>query len=54
VIERVMTRGKMEDFEALLTLYSKGKIRGVLKESKELDPKTRHFCSWCLDIPENE
>jgi putative IMPACT (imprinted ancient) family translation regulator len=37
-----------------LTLYSKEEIRAALKESKELDPKTRHFCSWYFDIPENE
>lgn len=54
VIERVMTRGKMEDFETLLTLYSKEEIRASLKESKELDPKTHHFCSWHFDIPESE
>ncbi len=54
VIERVMTRGKMEDFETVLALYSKGEIRAALKESKELDPKTRHFCSWYFEIPENE
>ena len=54
VIERVMTRGKMEDLETLLILYSKGEIRAALKESKELDPKTRHFCSWYFEIPENE
>jgi hypothetical protein len=54
VIERVMTRGKMEDFETLLTLYSKEEIREALKESKVLDPKTRHFSSWYFKIPENE
>jgi hypothetical protein len=54
VIERVITRGRMEDFEKLLTLYSKEEIKEQLKKSKELDPKTRHFCSWYFDIPENE
>ncbi len=54
VIERVMTRGKMEDFKMLLTLYSREEIKEELKKSKELDPKTRHFCSWYFDIPENE
>ncbi|MBY0436194.1 MAG: hypothetical protein K2U26_19035 [Cyclobacteriaceae bacterium] len=54
VIERIMTRGKMTDFEKMLTLYSKDEIRAALRKSKELDPKTRHFCSWYFEIPEHE
>lgn len=54
IIERVVTRGRMEDFEKLLTLYSKEEIQSALRKAKELDPKTRHFCSWYFEIPENE
>ncbi|MFN7491747.1 MAG: DUF6922 domain-containing protein [Cyclobacteriaceae bacterium] len=54
VIERVLTRGRMEDFEKLLTLYNKAEIITEVKKSKELDPKTRHFCSWYFQIPQNE
>jgi len=54
IVERVLTRGKMQDFEKLLTLYSKEEIRIELKKSKELDPKTLHFCSWYFNIPQTE
>jgi hypothetical protein len=54
IIERVMTRGKMQDFEILLTLYSRTEIREELKKSKILDPKTRNLCSWYFEIPEHE
>jgi hypothetical protein len=54
VIERVMTRGKMQDFEKLLELYAKEEISEEIKKSKELDPKTAHFCSWYFGIPQQE
>ena len=54
VIERVLTRGRMQDFQKLLKLYSKDEISVELKKSKELDPKTRHFCSWYFNIPQVE
>ncbi|MBS1621810.1 MAG: hypothetical protein JST10_16660 [Bacteroidetes bacterium] len=54
VIERVITRGSKQDFEKLLTLYTRDEISTELKKSKELDPKTRHFCSWYFNIPINE
>ena len=54
VIERVMTRGKMADFEVLQTIYTKEEIANEIRKSKELDPKTQHFCSWYFGIPQNE
>lgn len=54
VIERVLTRGNLVDFELLLKLYSNDEIRFGIKKSKELDPKTKHFCSWYFEIPLNE
>ena len=54
IIERVITRGKMADFQILLSIYSKEEIKNQLRKSKELDPKTQHFCSWYFDIPQNE
>ena len=54
VVERVLTRGQMEDFKSLLLVYNKEEIvEGILK-SRELDPKTAHFCSWYFGIPENQ
>lgn len=54
VIERVISRGRMQDFKVLLSLYSIEEIKSAVRQSKELDPKTRHFCSWYFDIPQNE
>lgn len=54
IIERVMTRGKMTDFEILLSIYTKDEIVNEIRKSKELDPKTQHFCSWYFGIPQNE
>jgi hypothetical protein len=54
VIERVITRGSLDDFKNLTMTYSKDEIAEEIKKSKELDPKTRHFCSWYFNIPINE
>lgn len=54
VIERVVTRGRLEDFYKILKIYSREKIVECLKKSRELDPKTRHFVSNYFNIPINE
>jgi hypothetical protein len=53
VIERVLTRGQMKDFKTLLKIYDSTKIKNAIIKSKELDPKTAHFCSWYFHIPES-
>ncbi len=54
VVERVVTRGFLEDFYVLLQIYSKETIISALKKSRELDPKTANFCSLYFKIPKNE
>ena len=54
IIERVLTRGFTDDFYMLIKIFSAGEIRDALRKSKELDPKTIHFCSWYFDIPITE
>ncbi len=54
VVERVVTRGRLEDFYKMLKIYNNETIVACLKESKELDPKTRHFVSHYFSIPINE
>lgn len=54
IIERVLTRGMLEDFYMLIHLYSAEEIREALRKSKELDPKTIQFCSRYFNIPKNE
>jgi hypothetical protein len=54
VVERVVTRGRLEDFYKLLKIYSSERIVECLKLSNELDPKTRHFVSIYFSIPIHE
>lgn len=54
VIERVIMRGFTEDFYILLKIYSTQEIQEALKKSKELDPKSVHFCSTYFNIPKSE
>lgn len=54
IIERVLTRGMLEDFYIMTHIYSIEEIREVLRKSKELDPKTIQFCSRYFNIPKNE
>lgn len=54
VIERVLTRGKLEDFYLLLKMYSDNQIKSALKKSKVLDPKTANFCSQYFHLPKSE
>ena len=51
IIERVITRGRMEDFEKLLSIYDRIEIVSALLQAKELDPKSAHFCHWYFKIP---
>ena len=54
IIERVLTRGFTEDFYMLLKIYTTEEIKNALRKSKELDPKTAHFCSVFFNIPKTE
>jgi hypothetical protein len=54
IIERVLTRGFLEDFYMLNHLYTTGEIKDALRKSKELDAKTAHFCSRYFKIPLSE
>ncbi len=54
IIERVLTKGFLQDFYLLQNLYSKNDIKIALKKSKVLDAKTANFCSHYFDIPITE
>ncbi len=51
IIERVLTRGFLEDFYLITKIYSTEQIKKALEESKVLDPKTAHFCSNYFNVP---
>jgi hypothetical protein len=54
VVERVVTRGFLEDFYVLLQIYTTETIITALKKSRELDSKTANFCSLYFKIPKKE
>lgn len=53
IVERVVTRGFLDDFYTLLQLYSIKEIKEALVKSKELDSKTANFCSYFFNIPKS-
>lgn len=54
IIERVLSRGLLEDFYFLLQLYTTEEITIAVKNSRVLDKKTINFCSHYFGIPLNE
>ena len=54
IIERVLSRGLLQDFYFLLQLYSTIEIITAVKRSRGLDKKTINFCSKLFNIPLNE
>jgi hypothetical protein len=54
IIERVLSRGTLEDFYYLLQLYTTDEIRSAIKSSRVLDKRTVNFCSHYFKIPLNE
>lgn len=54
IIERVLTRGFLEDFYILLQLYTTNELKAAIIKSRELDPKTINFCSQYFNIPKLE
>lgn len=54
IVERIVTRGFLEDFYLLTKIYSREEIIEALKKSKELDPKTVNFCSHYFNLPKSE
>lgn len=54
IVERVLTRGKLEDFYILIKMYDQSEINEAIKNSKCLDPKTVNFCSTFFNIPKSQ
>lgn len=54
IVERVLSRGLLQDFYFLLQLYSLEEIKSAIRKSKTLDKKTINFCSHYFKIPINE
>ena len=54
VVERVLSRGKWENFKTILAYYGKSRIKEIIVKLRYLDKRTLHFCSVYFNIPLNE
>ena len=54
IIERVLSRGLLQDFYYLLQIYTTEEITIAVKKSRVLDKKTINFSSHYFKIPLNE
>jgi hypothetical protein len=54
IVERVVTRGFLQDFYLLTKMYNTEEIKESLRKSRELDPKTVDFCSYYFNLPKSE
>jgi hypothetical protein len=54
IIERVLTKGFLNDVYILFNIYSKDELIAAIKKSRILDKKTANFCSQYFNIPLNE
>ena len=50
IIERVITRGDIDDWTMLLNLYGKERIRNEVVTIRSLDPKTFNYLSVYFDV----
>lgn len=54
VIQRVIERGRMDDFYAMLNLYGLDEVKSTLKKIKCLNNKDINFVSVVFEIPFEE
>ena len=54
IIERVLTRGTMNDWQQIKQLYGLEKIKQEVVQIRFLDKITLNFCSKFFDIPKNQ
>lgn len=54
VIERIVTRGRWDEFKEMLDYYGKNTVESVVLNARWLDKRTLSFCSAIFQIPETE
>jgi hypothetical protein len=54
VIERIVTRGRWDEFQALLQFYGKPTVQEVVLNARWLDKRTLFFCSTIFKTPVTE
>lgn len=51
VIERIITRGRLDEFRAILNYYGWDVVKQTLLQTRYLDKVTLAFCSALFDLP---
>jgi hypothetical protein len=54
VIERITSRGRLDEFRAMLRYYGKETVKNTLLNTRYLDKVTLYFCSAIFDVPVTE
>jgi hypothetical protein len=54
VIERIMTRGHLDEFRGLMQFYGKDVVKNTMLNARWIDKVTLAFCSTIFDTPETE
>lgn len=54
VIERIMVRGQMDEFKAMMQFYGKDTVKKTMLNARWLDKVTLAFCSTIFDTPETD
>lgn len=54
VIERIVSRGRLEEFREMMSFYGREVVRRAVLEARYLDKHTLAFCSTIFDTPITE
>ena len=54
VIERITSRGRFEEFKAMLNYYGKNTVKDKLLQTRYLNEVTLYFCSSIFNVPITE
>jgi hypothetical protein len=51
IVERVLSRGSMEDFKHVKAYYGKLKLKSIVKKLRYMDDRVLNFCSVYFGVP---
>jgi hypothetical protein len=54
VIERITTRGRFDEFKAMVRFYGRECVKNTLLNVRYLDKRTLSYCSLIFDVPITE
>ncbi len=54
VIERITSRGRLDEFRAMVHFYGQETVKKVLLNARHLDKRTLSYCSLIFDVPITE